>query len=237
MKMSLLATVAAVALIAGAGMVSAEDAKQPATKVKTEPEMKRGPDIKVQTKDSKADVKAENNANVKSENKADIKTNADKPKPQTTGQGSSEQKAAPAAKSTNEKSTTEKSGTTEKSNTSDKAAPAAKSSATPSTSTTSTTAAQGSAQSGASVSLTTEQKSKIRTSVLQSSSAPKLARNSINFSISVGTVVPRSVRFVSVPSTIVEFYPMYRGYSYFIVDDEIIIVEPRTLKIIAVLQV
>jgi hypothetical protein len=30
---------------------------------------------------------------------------------------------------------------------------------------------------------------------------------------------------------------MYRGYSYFIVDDEIIIVEPRTLKIIAVLQV
>ena len=86
-------------------------------------------------------------------------------------------------------------------------------------------------------SLTTEQKSKIRTSVLQSSSAPKLSRSSINFTLGVGTVVPRSVHFVSVPPTIVEYYPMYRGYSYFIVDDEIIIVDARTMRIVAVILV
>ena len=73
--------------------------------------------------------------------------------------------------------------------------------------------------------------------MLQSSSAPKVSRSQINFNISVGTVVPRSVHFVTVPATLVEIHPAWRGYSYFIVDDEIIIVEPRTLKIVAVLTV
>jgi len=87
------------------------------------------------------------------------------------------------------------------------------------------------------VSLTTEQKTQIRTSVLQSSSAPKVSRSSINFNISVGTVVPRSVHFVTVPDTLVRIHPAWRGYSYFIVDDEIIIVDSRTLQIVAVLVV
>ena len=73
--------------------------------------------------------------------------------------------------------------------------------------------------------------------MIQSSSAPKVSRSRINFNISVGTVVPRTVKFVAVPATLVEIHPAWRGYSYFIVDDEIIIVEPRTLKIVAVLAV
>ena len=74
--------------------------------------------------------------------------------------------------------------------------------------------------------------------MLQSSSAPKVSRSSINFNISVGTVVPRTgVRFVSVPSTIVEIHPEWRSYSYFIVDEEIIIIEPSSYKIIAILNV
>jgi len=42
---------------------------------------------------------------------------------------------------------------------------------------------------------------------------------------------------VTVPDTIVRIHPAWRGYSYFIVDDEIIIVEPNTLRIVAVLTV
>jgi len=80
--------------------------------------------------------------------------------------------------------------------------------------------------------------STIRTTVLQSSSAPTVSRSQINFNISVGTVVPRTgVRFVTVPDTIVRIHPAWRGYSYFIVDDEIIIVEPSTFRIVAVLTV
>lgn len=235
MKKSLMATVAAVALIAGTAMVSAESAKDGAgmkagTEVKSEPEMKKGADIK-----AGADVKA------------DTKANADKAKPSTTGQAT-EQKPAPAAKS----SADDKAAPAAKSATDTKAAPAVKSvtdtKAAPAAKSVTDTKAGADVKSNAAAAdtkssttapanLTADQKAKIRSTVLQSSSAPKLSRSSINFSISVGTVVPRSVHFVTVPSTIVEYYPAYRGYSYFIVDDEIIIVEPRTLKIIAVITV
>ena len=103
-----------------------------------------------------------------------------------------------------------------------------------------TTTGQGAAggtQATGSVNLNTEQKTQIRQTVLQSSSAPKIQRSEVNFNISVGTVVPRTVRFVAVPDTIVRIQPRWRGYRYFIVDEEIIIVEPRTLKIVAVLNV
>jgi hypothetical protein len=126
-----------------------------------------------------------------------------------------------------------KSGPAVKSSTNEKAAPAAGSSAQGTQAPASTSTAQGGAPN-----LTTEQKSTIRTTVLQSSSAPKVSRSQINFNISVGTVVPRTgVRFVTVPDTIVRIHPAWRGYSYFIVDDEIIIVEPSTFRIVAVLTV
>jgi len=83
------------------------------------------------------------------------------------------------------------------------------------------------------VSLTTEQKTTIRNTVI--SSGPRVA--SVNFDINVGVVVPRTVRVAPVPVTLVEIQPAWRGYMYFVYADEIIIVEPRTLKIVAVLEV
>jgi Protein of unknown function (DUF1236) len=177
----------------------------------------------------KSDMKASDKPNADKANadKANAdKANADKAKPSTTGQAT-EQKAAPAAKS----------------GTSEKAAPAAGSSAQGTQAPAAGSSAQGqaggsaTAQSSGAVNLTTEQKSTIRTSVLQSSSAPKVSRSQVNFNISVGTVVPRTVKFVTVPDTIVRIHPAWRGYSYFIVDEEIIIVEPQSLKIVAVLTV
>ena len=84
------------------------------------------------------------------------------------------------------------------------------------------------------VNLTTEQRTTIRQEVL-TTNAPRV--NSINFSINVGTVVPSSVRVVEVPPTIIRIHPPWKGYRYFVYNDEIIIVEPRTLKIVAVLDV
>lgn len=59
--------------------------------------------------------------------------------------------------------------------------------------------------------------------------------NNVNFQVSVGTVVPRDVRLEPVPTEIVEIVPQYRGYSFFAVRDEIVIVEPSSSKIVAVL--
>jgi len=57
----------------------------------------------------------------------------------------------------------------------------------------------------------------------------------VNFSVSVGTAVPRDVRLRTLPSDIVEVVPQYRGYSFFVVRDEVVIVEPSTHKIVTVL--
>ena len=85
------------------------------------------------------------------------------------------------------------------------------------------------------VSLTTEQKSTIRSKVL-TNAAPRL-EGSADFDVKVGAVVPRTVRVSPVPQTIVEIEPAWRGFMYFVRGDEIVIVDPRTLAIVAVLEV
>jgi hypothetical protein len=82
--------------------------------------------------------------------------------------------------------------------------------------------------------LTVEQKTKVRETVLRGGSAPRVT--SVNFNISVGTAVPTSVRVVELPPVLIEYYPDWRGHLYFVYNDEIIIVD-RNHRIIAVLQV
>jgi hypothetical protein len=85
------------------------------------------------------------------------------------------------------------------------------------------------------VSLTTEQRSTIRSKVL-TNTAPRL-EGSADFDVKVGAVVPRTVRVSPVPQTIVEIEPAWRGFMYFVRGDEIVIVDPHTLAIVAVLEV
>ena len=87
---------------------------------------------------------------------------------------------------------------------------------------------------GGSVQLSEDQRSQIKT-VIGRGSGPRLSRSNVNFSISVGTRVPRSVHFVTLPGEIVRIVPQYRGFDYFLVEDEIVIVDPRTLEIVAVI--
>ena len=91
---------------------------------------------------------------------------------------------------------------------------------------------QGQTSTG-SASLNTEQRTRIRETVLRGGNVNRVSN--VNFNISVGTVVPRSVHLVAVPSTIVEVHPAWRGFLYFVVNDEIVIVEPGTLRIVAVI--
>jgi Protein of unknown function (DUF1236) len=69
--------------------------------------------------------------------------------------------------------------------------------------------------------------------VMQVGDAPRVSN--VNFSLSVGTVVPRTVKYVPLPSRVVEIYPAWRGYHFFIVGDQMVIVEPGSLRIVAVL--
>jgi len=49
--------------------------------------------------------------------------------------------------------------------------------------------------------------------------------------------VPRSVHFVALPPVLVSIEPEWRGYRYFVYNDEIVIIDPATLRIVAVLEV
>jgi hypothetical protein len=60
--------------------------------------------------------------------------------------------------------------------------------------------------------------------------------NNVNFSVSVGAVVPEHVHYRPLPDEIVSIVPQYRGYDYVIVHDEVVIVEPKTRKIVTVLH-
>jgi hypothetical protein len=85
-----------------------------------------------------------------------------------------------------------------------------------------------------SVQLSEDQRSHIKT-VIGNGRGPRLSRSNVDFSISVGTRVPRSVHFVTLPDEIVRIVPQYRGFEYFLVEDEIVIVDPLTLEIVAVI--
>lgn len=58
----------------------------------------------------------------------------------------------------------------------------------------------------------------------------------VNFNISVGTVVPSTVRFYPLPTRIVEIYPEWRGYQFILVHGRYIIVRPQTHEIVYIIE-
>jgi hypothetical protein len=58
----------------------------------------------------------------------------------------------------------------------------------------------------------------------------------VNVSLSVGATVPESVHHRPLPPDIVSIAPQYRGYDYVMVRDEVVIIEPRTRKVITVIR-
>jgi len=88
-------------------------------------------------------------------------------------------------------------------------------------------------QAGAGAKLSSERRTSIRTSITKQNIKPV---TNINFSISIGTHVPRTVAFHPLPAEVVTIYPDWRGYECFLVNDQIVVVNPRTLKIVAVLD-
>jgi hypothetical protein len=88
-------------------------------------------------------------------------------------------------------------------------------------------------QAGAGAKLSTEQRTKITSVIREQHVAPV---EHVDFSISVGTRVPRNFSFHPLPADIVTIYPDWRGYEFFLVRDQIVVVDPRTFEIVAVLE-
>jgi hypothetical protein len=81
--------------------------------------------------------------------------------------------------------------------------------------------------------LSSEQHTKIRDTV-RAEKSERLAN--VPFSTKVGEAIPGTVHLYVLPVSIMEYAPQYRGYEYILVGDEILIVDPRTLRIVAVID-
>jgi hypothetical protein len=86
------------------------------------------------------------------------------------------------------------------------------------------------------VTLTNEQRTKIRETVLARSDVPRVEANRLDFALAVGTSVPTHVRIVEVPDTLIAIHPEWRGDMYFVAGDDVIIVD-HSRRIVATLPV
>jgi hypothetical protein len=206
MSKSLLATIAAAGLVAGTIAVSAQGTQSPGSGSAPAEKMDRGSPGEERGSPRQEDQKASPR---REGQKATPQQEGQKATPQREGQ-----KATPEREG--QKATPQQEG--------QKAAPQREG------------ATQEGRTGGAGAELSTEQRTQVRQTILQSGNVPRVSRSEVNINISVGTVVPRSVRLVSLPERIVTIRPAWRGFLYFVVEDEIIVVEPGSLKIVAVIS-
>jgi Protein of unknown function (DUF1236) len=87
---------------------------------------------------------------------------------------------------------------------------------------------------GASVSLSQDQRSKIGSIIGKHPSGR--ATTNVKFDVSVGATVPRSVHVVAVPEDVIEIVPQYEGYDYIVVGEQILIIDPNDMEIVAVIE-
>ncbi|NVO16932.1 MAG: DUF1236 domain-containing protein [Rhodoplanes sp.] len=93
-------------------------------------------------------------------------------------------------------------------------------------------AAEAQPTPGTPAALSAEHRAQVRDTIRNQKVAPL---TNVQFSVTVGQAVPRTVHLNRLPSRIIEYAPQYRGYEYILVGDEILIVDPRTLRIVAVI--
>jgi hypothetical protein len=99
--------------------------------------------------------------------------------------------------------------------------------------------------------LSEDQHSQIKVAVARGI-GPRVDRREIHFCVLIGSPVPRSVQFVTLPDEIVRIVPQYRGFDYFIISyrtkdpgggdyffvkDELVIIDPKTLEIEAIIPI
>ena len=92
---------------------------------------------------------------------------------------------------------------------------------------------QGAAGSRAAANISTEQRTKIRTVIRDKGKVKPLTN--VNFSISVGTRVPRTVEYHPLPAEVVTIYPQWRGYYFILVGSQIVVIEPSSYEIVYVI--
>ena len=81
-----------------------------------------------------------------------------------------------------------------------------------------------------------QQRTQVRETLSRDRTTIARENQNLNIQVNVGVALPANVRMRSLPPDIVRIAPQYRGYSYTVVQDEIVILEPRTRRVVEVLE-
>jgi hypothetical protein len=222
MRHTLLISTAAVALIAGAGLAAAQDTKGNSVAPGAAAHDQKAPEGKTDQHMGSLPQKspaATAQAPVKDKPVTTAQTPV-KEKPATAAQAPVKEKTATTAQAPAD-SKPQATGKGSVAQTSDSPNPHA----TPSV-------AKDETKAGAPAALSSEQHAKIWAS-LRGEKAERLTN--VQFSTTVGEVIPGTVHLYVLPVSVVEYAPQYRDYEYILVGDEILIVNPRTMRIVAVI--
>jgi hypothetical protein len=217
-KTKLLSTVA-MALLLGVGAASAQGMSR------EQPERAPAAQQKAPAEKVAPSMKAGDQKSPQTTGQATPDTKAPGKTPETTGQSPKSEAPSKADK--------DKSGATGKSDARSKSeqnGSASKSTQDTTEQSRSTTTGQGAAAGSAK--LSTEQRTKI-TSILREH---KVESTKLNVSVNIGTRIPASVHIYPLPVQVIEVYPEWRGFSYILVGDQIVVISPRTHEIVAILD-
>ena len=189
-------------------------------------------------KDSAKD-KADTKSSASKKDETTGQASKDKTEKSTIGQGSSDTKASSGSKAPDTKASSDSKSQTQPMNRQSQDPNAAKQNQTTGSSTQSSSTTEQSStsvRSQAGVQVSAQQRTTIHQSVLSARNVPRVDR--VSFSIRTGTVVPRDVRIVSVATfpVLIEVFPRYRDYSFFVVEEEIVFVD-RSHKIVDVVPI
>ena len=84
--------------------------------------------------------------------------------------------------------------------------------------------------------LSEEQRTHIRQTLIDARGARRVGH--VDFDVRVGTQIQRGqIDLIQVPDTLVQIDPEWQGFLYFVYEDEIVVVDPNDMEIVAVLPV
>ena len=64
----------------------------------------------------------------------------------------------------------------------------------------------------------------------------QVAPVNIDFPLRIGARVPGYLTTYDLPDEIYDYAPGYEGYRFFVTNDDVVIVDPETMEVIAVLE-
>lgn len=163
--------------------------------------------------------------------KSSAETKQDKATPQKSAAESEKSKAGPTGQQ-NERNQNQRPATaTDTSRT----APATNAQTAPAQTGTQTNQANQSTQTNTQVNQQAQVTTEKQVRISETISRTRLAQpeRNLNISIRIGETIPPRVRLHRLPPEIVSIEPEYRDYEYFATDDELVIVEPRTNRIVS----